>query len=165
VDLAFPYAVPLDSIPVVTVPEWYFAATATISVSDFNADTGVLTLHSMVPMDGTAPLTLGDAGRPPLVDFEFRAYYDFVNAGGYKSTVMAQPLSGSARHKVFTTMLARVTDRTLLFRPGEIILLVFSRLAMLDADNKVVVADPFFGTSTSVVGVFRTKNLLLTVGN
>lgn len=169
VELAFPYAVPLDSIPMPNLLpgssyEWFFAATATVAVSDFNADTGSLTLHSMVPMDASAPLTLGDGAHGTQIDDEFRVYYDFVNAGGYKSTVMAQPLSGAARHKVFTTMLARPTTATRLFRPGELILLVFSRWAVLDADNKVVVADPPVGTPSSVVAVFRTKNLLLTAG-
>ncbi len=169
VELAFPYAVPLDSIPIANLlpgndREWYFAATATVAVSDFNADTGSLTLHSMVPMDASAPLTLGDPANGTQIDGEFRAYYDFVNAGGYKSTVMAQPLSGAARHKVFTTMLARPTTATRLFRPGELILLVFSRWALLDADNKVVVADPPVGTPSGIVAVFRTKNLLLTAG-
>lgn len=168
VDLAFPYAVPLDNIPMANlVPgsdlEWYFAATATVAVSDFNADTGSLTLHPMVPMDASAPLTLGDVTHGTKIDGEFRAYYDFVNAGGYKSTVMAQPLSGATRHKVFTTMLVRPTTATLLFRPGELVLLVFSRWAVLDADNKVVVAVPV-GTASSIVAVFRTKNLLLTAG-
>lgn len=169
VELAFPYAVPLDQIPMPDLlpgndNEWYFAATATVAVSDFNADTGALTLHPMVSMDGTAVVTLGDAGRGTLIDDEFRAYYDFVNAGGYKSTAMSQPLSGAARHKVFTTMLARPTTATRLFRPGELILLVFSRWAVLDADNKVVVADPPLGNASSIVAVFRTKNLLLTAG-
>jgi hypothetical protein len=169
VDLAFPYAVPLDNIPMANlVPgsdlEWYFAATAAVAVSDFNADTGSLTLHPMVPMDASAPLTLGDVAHGTKIDGEFRAYYDFVNAGGYKSTVMAQPLSGATRHKVFTTMLVRPTTATLLFRPGELVLLVFSRWAVLDADNKVVVADPPVGTASSIVAVFRTKNLLLTAG-
>jgi hypothetical protein len=168
VELAFPYAVPLDNIPMANLLpgsdlEWYFAATATVAVSDFNADTGSLTLHPMVSMDASAPLTLGDVTHGTLIDGEFRAYYDFVNAGGYKSTVMAQPLSGATRHKVFTTMLARPTTATRLFRPGELILLVFSRWALLDADNKVVVADPV-GTASSIVAVFRTKNLLLTAG-
>ncbi len=169
VELAFPYAVPLDPIPMANlIPgngyEWYFAATATVAVSDFNADTGSLTLHPMVSMDASAPVTLGEGAHGTLIDDEFRAYYDFVNAGGYKSTVMAQPLSGATRHKVFTTMLARPTTATLLFRPGELILLVFSRWAVLDADNKVVVADPPVGTASSTVAVFRTKNLLLTAG-
>lgn len=165
VELSFPYAAPLDPIPAGSLFDWYFAATATISVADFSAGTGSLTLHSMVPMDGSAALTLGDGANPPLVDAEFRAYYDFVNSGGYKSTVMAQPMSGSVRHKVFTTMLARPVTQSLLFRQGELILLVFSRFAMLDTDNKVVVDELVGGGRDSSVAVFRTKNLLLTAGN
>lgn len=168
-ELAFPYAVPLDQIPVPNVPvglqhEWYFAATATVAVSDFNADTGSLTLHTMVPLDGSNPVTLGDGFNPTYIDAEFRAFYDFANAGGYKPTVMAQPLSGAARHKVWTTMLVRPRSPSLLFRDGELILLVFARFAALDPDNKVVVASPMVPPPTSVIAVYRTKNLLLTAG-
>lgn len=170
-ELAYPYAVPLDPIPVPNLGlgyplEWYFAATANISVTDFNADTGALTLHSMVPMDGSNVVYLGSntAGRGTNIDPEFRAYYDYANFQGYKPTVMAQPLSGSVRHKVFTTLLARSKRRTLLFREGELLLVVFSRFAELDADNKVVLADPPVGSPMNTVAVYRTKNLLLTAG-
>jgi hypothetical protein len=80
---------------------------------------------------------------------------------------MTQPLSGAVRHKVFTTMLARVNPAvlSLLFRPSELVLVVFSRFAILDADNKIIVADPVVGVPTSVVAVYRTKNLLLSAGN
>jgi len=173
-ELAFPYATPLDPIPTPNVAmgfprEWYFAATATVSVSDFNAATGSLTLHSMVPMDGSNLMTLGNAvaGRGTAIDAEFRAFYDYVNHLGYKPTAMTQPLSGAVRHKVFTTMLARVNPAvlSLLFRPSELVLVVFSRFAILDADNKIIVADPVVGVPTSVVAVYRTKNLLLSAGN
>ena len=173
-ELSFPYAAPLDPIPTPNVSmgfpqEWYFAASSTVSVSDFSADTGSLTLHSMVPMDGSNLVTLGSsvAGRGTATDAEFRAFYDYANYQGYKPTAMTQPLSGAVRHKTFTTMLARVPTTTvssLLFRPGELLLLVFARFAALDPDNKVAVADPSVGVPTSVVGVFRTKNLLLTAG-
>ena len=171
-ELAFPYAVPLDAIAAPTVAlgypkEWYFAATADISVADFNADTGSLTLHSMVPMDGSNVMTLGSntAGRGPAIDPEFRVYYDYANHQGYKPTAMAQPLSGPVRHKVFTTALARSKQHTRLFREGELLLVVFSRFAELDADNKVMLADPSLGGVRSVAAVYRTRNLLLTAGN
>ena len=169
-ELSFPYAVPMDQIPLPKPAafnqgyEWYFAATANVAVSDFDADTGAITLHSMVPMDGSNLMTLGDPGNGTFIDPEFRAFYDFVNAGGYKPTAMSQPMSGPVRHKVWTTMLARPQTPSLLFRDGELILLVFSRLAALDADNKVVVSSPLVGDPRSVVAVYRTKNLLLTPG-
>ena len=171
-ELAFPYAVPLDPIPTPTVvmgypKEWYFAATANISVTDFNADTGSLTLHSMVPLDGSNVVYLGSnaAGRGTNTDPEFRAYYDFASYLGYKPTVMTQPLSGAVRHKVFTSILARSNQRTLVFREGGLLLVGFSRFAELDADNKMVLADPAVGNLMSVAAVYRTRNLLLTAGN
>lgn len=171
-ELAFPYGVPLDPIPTPVAgmgypKEWYFAATANISVADFNADTGSLTLHSMVPMDGSNVVYLGSntAGRGTSIDPEFRAFYDFANYQGYKPTVMTQPLSGAVRHKVFTTILARSKQRTLLFREGELLLVVFARFAELDADNKVILSDPLVGSPMSVAAVYRTRNLLLTAGN
>ena len=171
-ELSFPYAAPLDPIPTPSVAmgypkEWYFAATADVSVADFNADTGSLTLHSMVPLDGSNVIHLGSntAGRGTDIDPEFRAYYDFANYQGYKPTVMTQPLSGAVRHKVFTTILARSKQRTLLFREGELLLVVFSRFAELDADNKMVLSDPSVGSIMNVAAVYRTRNLLLTAGN
>lgn len=171
-ELAFPYAAPLDPIPTCVdgsgLPkDWYFAATATVSVTDFSAETGSLTLHSMVPMDGSNTITLGSSavGRGTLVDGEFRALYDYANHLGYKPTAMAQPLSGAARHKVFTTVLARSTQRTLLFRKGELLLIVIARSAELDSNNKVILADSAPSFSFTVASVYRTKNLLLTAGN
>ena len=171
-ELAFPYAAPLDPIPTCVdgsgLPkDWYFAATATVSVTDFSAETGSLTLHSMVPMDGSNTITLGSSavGRGTFVDGEFRALYDYANHLGYKPTAMAQPLSGAARHKVFTTVLARSTQRTLLFRKGELLLIVIARSAELDSNNKVILADSAPSFSFTVASVYRTKNLLLTAGN
>lgn len=171
-ELSFPYAAPLDGVAMPAVApgyptEWYFSATANVSVADFNADTGSLTLHTMVPMDGSNVMYLGSgaAGRGTSTDAEGRVYYDYVNHLGYKPTAMAQPLSGAVRHKVFTTVLARSKQRTLLFRKGELLLVVFSRFGELDADNKVAVADPAVGSPMNVAAVYRTRNLLLTAGN
>lgn len=171
-ELSFPYGAPLDSIPTPDLGlgypmEWYFSATADISISDFNADTGSLTLHSMVPLDGSNVIYLGSntAGRGTTIDPEFRAHYDYANHLGYKPTAVSQPLSGSVRHKVFTTILARSKERTLLFRKGELLLVVFTRFAELDAANKMILADPAVGTPMSVAAVYRTRNLLLTPGN
>lgn len=166
-ELGFPYTSPLDAIamagtPVGTVPkEWHFSGTADISVADFNSPTGLLNLHNFVQMDGSS-LTLGSTtlGRGTQKDAEFRAYYDYVNYGGYKPTVMAQPLSGQARHKVFTAMLARATVDSRLYRRGEVLLVVFSRYASLDGKNSVAFTDsPAIRTAAAV---YRTRNLLLT---
>lgn len=171
-ELGFPYEAPLDPIPVATgVPalptpkEWYFSALAEVTISDFSAVTGLLSLHSFVQVDGTNPVQLGDtvSGRGTQKDPEFRAYYDFANPNGYKPTAMAQPLFGSTRHKAFQPMLVRSTQDTLLFRRGELLLLVLSQFHELSPDNKIVFSDlPAIRTSAAV---YRTRNLLLTVGD
>ena len=172
VDLGFPYESPLDQIAVATgfhpaaIPkEWYFSALAEVSIADFSASTGLLSLHSFVQVDGTNPIQLGDtlSGRGPDKDPEFRAYYDLANPGGYKPTAMAQPLFGPTRHKVFQPMIVRTTQDTLLFRKGELLLMVLSRFAELDPDNKITFSDlPAIRTAAAL---YRTRNLLLTVGD
>lgn len=167
-DLGFPYASPLDHIAVATDPpigplpkEWYFSALAEISVADFDASTGLLSLHPMVQFDGTNTFTVGSTllGRGTNTDPEFRAYYDYVNYGGYKPTILSQPLSGATRHKCFFPLLARSTQDTLLFRKGEILLVVFSRFADLDSKNSVGFTDtPNIRTAAAI---YRTRNLLL----
>lgn len=168
-EIGFPYASPLDQIPVAndhpvgtTPKEWYFSALTEISIGDFNADTGLLSLQTLVPIDGSNSMTLGSSalGRGTQIDPEFRVYYDYANPDGYKPTAMAQPLSGATRHKAFTAMLARSTTSTRLFRKGEVLLVVFSRFADLDANNSIAFTDtPAIRTAAAV---YRTRNLLLT---
>lgn len=172
-DLGFPYESALDQIATTPFPggpfpgmqpkEWYFSALAEVSVADFSASTGILSLHSFVQVDGTNPIQLGGPGRGPLKDAELRAYYDMANPGGYKPTTMAQPLFGPTRHKVFQPMLVRSTVDTLLFRKGELLLMILSRFAELDPDNKIAFTDnPSIRTAAAL---YRTRNLLLTVGD
>lgn len=164
VDLPYPYANPLDYIPVnddgtgTFTGEWYFAATASVSVGDFDANTGLLCLHAFVPVDGASLMSFEGKTK----DVEFRAYYDHTDTATYRPTVMAQPLSGVARHKVFFPFLVCATEDSVLFRKDEVLLVVISRFAELDADNSVVFADV---DNRSAVAVYRTRNLLVLVGD
>jgi len=176
VELPFPYFAPLDQLPVndgqTEVPpapdtfpgEYYFAATANISIDDFDAETGTLALQSLVPADGSTEWEIG--GTPatdvPFKDAEFRAVYPIINRSSHRPTAMAQGMSNVVRHKVFMPVLARARQDSSLFRKDELLLLVITRWAVLDADNVLIFADA--GGNTGV-GVFRTKNLLMTAGN
>jgi hypothetical protein len=168
VEPSYPYAVPLDQIPVNddstgTFPgEWFFCATSNISIDDFNASTGLLQLPAFVPPAETVLYSFGGAPNPPDKDIEFRAFYPFSDATAYRPTVMSQPLSGAVRHKVFTPFLARVTEDSLLFRENEVLLLVLSRWAELDEDNTIRFTDT---DNRTCVGVYRTRNLLLLAGD
>lgn len=156
----FPFTNPGDKIPVndsglATFPgEWYFAGNSTISVGDFDAQTGMLNLPTFVPAVGdTYSFTSKDT------DVEFRAFYGVADPTAYRPTIAAQGLSDAARHKVYFPLLAKATTDTVLYRKGEILLLVITRYAELDADNTVRFLD---GTDNrACVGVYRTRNLLL----
>ena len=160
-DVSFPYANPMDFIPVndngtLSFPgEWYFQGSGSVSVSDFEGDTGLVRLHSFVQVDGTEPLQLDLKTK----DAEYRALYTAAaTAGGYRPSTAAQPLSGVARHKAFTAALAKSTVDTTLYRKGEVVLLVFSEFLELSDRNTILFPT---ANSRSSVSVFRTANLLL----
>ena len=173
VDAAYPYGRALDQIPVNdgganTTHEWMFCASANISISDFDANTGLLSLHPLVPSDGQSVLQFGSNSHPPVADADFRAYYPFAYNLVYRPTIMAQQLYGAAIHKVLYPFLARIVQDVpassggLLFRTNELVLVVLSRYATLDNDNSVRFLDSGNQTSASV---YRTQNLLLIAGD
>jgi hypothetical protein len=156
-DVPFPYTVPMDQIPVngdippSTFPgEWYFASSAQISVDDFNAETGLLNLHSMVQVDGTSGLALANAD----IDNEFRAHFKASDTGAYRPTAMAQALSNVQRHKVWAAMLCRVAGDHELWRRGEIIMVVISRFAQLDDENTIRFTDL---DNVFAAGIYRLR--------
>jgi hypothetical protein len=160
-DVPFPYGVPMDQIPVHgdvpvgTFPgEWYFAASAQISVDDFDATTGLLNLHAMVPGDGTDDFTFSSADK----DVEFRSHFKVADTSAYRPTIFAQPLSGAGRHKVWAPFLAVVTADNAMWRAGEVVLVVVSRFAELDDENTI----RFVNTSNrTCAGIYRTRGMLL----
>lgn len=182
-DLAFPYTRPLEQIPICdgsvynpvtgvagTTEEWYFSGLSYASVADFNADTGMLNLHAFVQQDIQDNLDFGGLPntKKPRKDADFRAFYPFADDSVYRPVVMAQASSGAVRHKVLAPFLATVTtevpgaNQGLLFRRNELVLVVLSRFAEFDAENNVWFLDT---ANRTVAAVYRTKNLLLVVGD
>lgn len=164
-----------------TFREWYIAGSANIAIADFSTNTGLLNLPTYVTQDGTQVLQLGGTGtfpvlQRPVADAEFRVLYPFTDALGYHPTVMSEPLMGPVTHKVFVPFLARalydsgpyaarntnLAEDGLLYRKNEILLVVLSRFATLDANNEVVFTNS--PADFANAAVYRTRNLLLTVG-
>ena len=164
-----------------TAREWAIAGTANISIADFNANTGLLNLPTYVAQDGTQILQLGGLNTSPVierpvVDSEFRILYPFTDVAGYHPTIMSEPLMGPVGHKVFVPFLARAlydegpyaarnanpAEDGLLYRKNEILLVVLTRYAILDANNEIVFTN--VPSSRVSAAVYRTRNLLLTVG-
>ena len=163
-DLAYPYSNPSDQIAVnadlETGPnpdfpgEWALASLAKISVGDFDAETGLLNLHQMVPADPNSEITITDRDW----DGEYRGHYKVSDVNAYRPTAMAQPLSGVATHKCWFPFLAQATADNVYFRKGEVLLVVVSRYAVLDGDNVIRFTDT---NNESCAAVYRTRGLLL----
>lgn len=175
VDLGYPYESALEQIPINdaagTIREWYFMATASVSIDDFDANTGLLALHPFVQGDVQNVLQFGGTGntQKPKKDAEFRALYPYADVNTYKPTIISQVLSGHVRHKAFTPILARATETVpgvaggFLFRKDEILLIVLSRFAELDDRNEVSFVEESTN-NTTCAALYRTRNLLLSVG-
>lgn len=170
VDRAFPYGLPTNQIPsnAGDVSDDIFCAVANLSVADFDANTGLLSLHPFVQADSQNVYQFGSLASPPISDGEFRAFYRTAANWVYRPMVMAQALGGATRHKVFFPFLARIvtevtgTGNGLLFRRNEVVLVVLSRTAVLDADNSVRFLDT---DNTTAASIYRTRNLLLVAGD
>ena len=182
-DLSFPYSRPGYAIPINdgsaldpvsfvagTTEEWFFSGMSLASVADFSAETGLLNLHAFVQQDIQGALEIGGSlsAEKPRKDAEFRAYYPFADDDTYRPVIMGQEHSGALRHKVFTPILAAVTEETpgtnggLLFRKNEMVLVVLSRFASFDVENNVWFLDT---NNRTLAAVYRTVNMLLTVGD
>lgn len=178
-DRGFPYLAPMDQVPINdgTVPatltrEWYLCATTDVTIDDFNADTGIIALRPFVQADGQNVTSFGDpaATKKPRKDQDFRAFYPWADDTLYRPTVLSQPMFGAVRHKVLFPFLARATetiagtDGGVLYRKDEVLLIVISRFAELDAENNVRFTDPVADNRTCAA-LYRTRNLLLLVGD
>lgn len=160
-DLAYPYSVPSDQIPVNgDVPpgdfpgEWALEAYSPISIGDFDASTGLLNLHQLVPVDGNSTFEFSSRD----VDQEFRAHYKVADPTAYRPTAAAQPLSGVQTHKVWFPFLARASADSTLYRKGEVLLIVVSRFALLQNNNLVAFTD---SSNTACAALYRTRGCLL----
>lgn len=160
-DLPYPYVNPSDQIAVngnissTQFPgEWVLQAQAKISLSDFDADTGMLNLHTLVPVDPNADLRFDSLD----VDTDMRLHYKVANPATYRPTAMARNLSNPAKHKVFLPMLVQSSIDNIYFRKGEVLLLVISRFAVLDDENNIVFED---SGNTSAAAIYRTNGIIL----
>jgi hypothetical protein len=72
---------------------------------------------------------------------------------------MAQPLSGQSVHKAWFPFLAYATTDTVLWRKGEVLLVVVSRFFKFDSDNSVRFDST--PTDSTCAAIYRTRGLLL----
>ena len=155
----FPYAyVQTGGVKSFTGPsagEYELTAESNISISDFNADVGMLALPTLIPY---TPDPNSVTFSNPSADTENRTF--FLDAGGgYLPNAYAQDLSDPKNHKNFLPFLAELGQdgpAGLGFK-GQLVLVMLTRWGGNDATNGV-----FFGSeSTTSASVFRLRNNLL----
>lgn len=134
------------------------AASPSLSVTDFSAQTGMLMLPTYVPMVAN-PEALTLTRSPGDVDVESRTYYSGASSTGYLPNAYAASFSSAGRHKNILPVLAELPQDTAFGLKGQIVVVLLVRYAHIDAINGVFF-DPT-SANTTCASVFRVKGLLL----
>ena len=154
---SYPYPSPTDQLG--TDPNLTFtgedslAGSANVVMRDFSAETGLLSLPALVPLDSTQVMTLSN----PVKDVESRAVYTQVSTD-YLPATFTTPLAAEVVHKNAAAMLARVEADTSLYRKGEVVLVVFVGTSGLTGDNQITMTT---GDNSSIASVYRAQNLAI----
>lgn len=163
-DDSFPYVSPSVQIGVAPsivdfTDESSLQASAFVSLHDFSINSGLVSLPTHLPVDANSEIRL----TTPVLDTEGRVVYTLSEAGVYAPSAYAKNLSELAQHKNALPILAKVKEDSTLYRAGEIVLVVVSRLSEPISEvgaegNHVALSDT---ESRTAACVYRTKNLLL----
>lgn len=150
---AYPYPNASDMVGIhsdLDINEWDFRTNAQISINDFNINAGMLVLNNMMPIDQNTNLTI----TTKTTSTEGHTIY--TSASGYLPVTYASPMTSEVQHKNVIPMLCKATSDTTYFRKGEIVLVLISRYAELDTENKITL-----GSEYTVASVYNTKNRLI----
>lgn len=131
---------------------------AEISVADFDAQTGLLSLPVYVPMVASPDSLTFERGLGDI-DIEDRTFFKSVPAG-YVPNAYAQDLSNPDRHKDIFPFLAELKEDTPLGHRGQLILVLLIRYAIFDETNGVFF-DADQDDNTTTAAVFRVQGNLL----
>jgi len=166
----YPYASPNEQLgvnPAITgfTSEDVIQGSLSASIQDFTVNTGALSLPALVSMDITLDLEIGGQGNSPVLDVEGRTIYPMIGST-YLPGIFAQSLSSYVLHKNALPILVKVLENSIMFRKGEILLVVLTRLSGISGDvgidptpeNQVTLSSTDLRTS---VCVYRTQGNLL----
>ena len=150
---AYPYPNASDMVGIhsdLDINEWDFRANAQISISDFNINAGMLVLNNLMPLDQNTNLTIATKTTST------EGHTIYTGGSGYLPITYASPMTSEVQHKNVIPMLCKATSDTTYFRKGEIVLVLISRYAELDTENKITL-----GSEYTVASVYNTKNRLI----
>jgi hypothetical protein len=131
---------------------------ALVAVTDFEASTGYLKLPALVDWV-PSPLEAEFTRVPGDTDAEGRTFYKTVSTG-YIPNQHAQELSDPKRHKNLVPFLGELRDDSPLGFRGQLVLMVLSRWADLDADNNVQF-DSVLASNRTSASIYRVQGNLL----
>lgn len=139
--------------------EYELAGEAFISISDFNASTGMLALpvylnYSPNPDQVTLLRALTD------LDSEGRTFFKQTQANVYVPNAYAQDLSDQRRHKNFFAFVAELAATSPLGFTGQLVLVLLTRWADSDETNGVFFDTNLINNTTSA-SIFRLRNNML----
>lgn len=149
-EVSYPYYSPSDVIPTTSslnLKEWELKATGNISTGDFNINTGLLRIGALTPVDISSDLTFSGVDK----DADSRVLYSNIDLVATYTT----PLASATVHKTVLPLLCKVKNGSVLFREGEVVMVVYSRLSEVDSSNYIAPND------RTVVSVYATKNRII----
>jgi hypothetical protein len=141
--------------------ETELSGTASISLADFSARTGMLRVLANVPY---TPNPEEVSFNTPGVDGESRSYYSVAQSGVYVPSAFGQVLSYEKRHKVILPMIVELAADTPFARTGTLLLMLITRWASFDNGN-FVAFDSNANINTTAASIFRIKGNLLNRGS
>jgi hypothetical protein len=168
---AYPFATAYVQTGGVKAPNLYpyageaeLSGSAQITVTDFNATTGMLALPTLISMVASPEKLIftRDSGD---IDIEGRTFFSSVPTGEYIPNAYAQDLSAKDRHKNVLPILAELAQDVVPFGlKGQLLLILLVRFAVFDEVNGVFF-DLDSDANATTASVFRVKGLLLNKGN
>ena len=129
-----------------------------ISVADFDAQTGLLTLPVYLPMVADPESLIFNRGIGDI-DVEGRTFFKEVPVG-YVPNAYSQNLSNPDRHKDIFPILAELAEDSILGYRGQLVLILIVRYALFDSTNGVFF-DSDLNSNTTTASIFRVKGNLL----
>jgi hypothetical protein len=151
--VSYPYPSASDMVGIHSdfdLDEWDLRANAQISISDFNIDAGMLSLNNFMPIDINTDLTF----TSKTTDSQGNTIYE--GGSGYLPVTYSSPFSSEVSHKNVLPLLCKAKSNTLYFRKGEVLLVLISRYAELDSENKITL-----GSNYTIASIYNTKNRLM----
>jgi hypothetical protein len=127
-----------------------------IFVAEFNASTGFLRTHSVIPYVPNPEAVTFTRGLIDA-DIENRTYFPSVPTS-YKPNAFGQPLSDERIHKVVMPTIMETTSDSVLAKKGTLFQVLLVRWAEFDAENSVKF---LAANNTTIASVFRLSGNLL----